>query len=60
VAVAAPAAMLVPEASVDKNNLLSTIEDEVGLARQSRLMQPEAVSQRVGQATNYQFWPGVL
>ena len=59
-AVSASAAVLVPEASVDKNDLLETGKNQVWLPRQSVPVQPEAVTQSVGQAANSQFRLGIL
>ena len=58
--VAAFAAMLVPEAAMDKDNLAPPREYQVGFAGQILAMQSEAIAERVSESANNHFRLGVF
>jgi hypothetical protein len=51
--------MPMPKASVDEDDFAPSRESEVWDAREIASMQTEAITERVYETTDDQFWPGV-
>jgi len=49
-----------PEASMHENNLLETLEYQVGLPRKASLMKAKTIPEPVGDLSYAQFWFGIL